>query len=155
MALIDKKTAITMIQEERKISWEELRAYEDEYRQGVDDGFAYAMQVIDEDVPIIGERQMNNKVHLCDSCRKVFPECESTANDIFFGNGVGNDNVCACPHYESKERKKAEWIPVEDDIPYGVLVECSECGQRIIINDALEHNFCSNCGADMRGEADE
>ena len=51
------------------------------------------------------------------------------------------------------EPKKGEWIPVdEDDIPYGLLVECSKCGHRIVINDALEHNYCSECGADMRGK---
>lgn len=49
------------------------------------------------------------------------------------------------------ERKTGKWIPVEDrEIPYGLLMECSKCKNRIIINDALEHNYCSECGADMR-----
>ena len=51
------------------------------------------------------------------------------------------------------ERKTGEWIPVEDrETPYGLLMECSKCKNRIIINDALEHNYCSECGADMRSE---
>ena len=54
------------------------------------------------------------------------------------------------------ERKKGEWIPVDDrDVPYGLLFKCSECGTEVIVNDALEHNFCSECGCDMRGNQDE
>lgn len=65
---------------------------------------------------------------------------------------VSMAQIQGAPVIEPK-RETGEWIPVEeDDIPYGLLVECSECGNRIIINDALVHNYCSECGADMRGE---
>ena len=62
------------------------------------------------------------------------------------------DEVNSEPTVEP-ERKAGEWIPVEDrETPYGLLMECSKCKNRIIINDALEHNYCSECGADMRSE---
>lgn len=48
------------------------------------------------------------------------------------------------------QRPKGKWIPVDDrEIPYGLLFKCSQCGTEVIVNDALEHNFCSECGCQM------
>ena len=44
--------------------------------------------------------QPENQVHLCDSCRHVSPECPSEEDDVIYGNGKGNDNICACNKYE-------------------------------------------------------
>jgi ribosomal protein L32 len=50
------------------------------------------------------------------------------------------------------ERKKGKWIDYH--------TTCSECGWQMI-DDVIESpnmvafNFCPNCGADMRGDADE
>lgn len=50
------------------------------------------------------------------------------------------------------ERETGEWIPVDDrEIPYGLLFKCSKCDTEVIVNDALEHKFCSECGARMSG----
>ena len=69
--------------------------------------------------------------------------------------GTSLDGFKNAPTIEP-ERKAGEWIPVEDrETPYGLLMECSKCKNRIIINDALEHNYCSECGADMRGGQDD
>ena len=46
-----------------------------------------------------------------------------------------------------EDREKGEWIE-----KMGVYV-CSCCGKRIEI--LCKPNFCANCGADMRGKADE
>ena len=52
-------------------------------------------------------------------------------------------------------RKKGKWIPQFDK--WGDYVtttegyKCSECGEF----DTMKDNFCPNCGADMRGEADD
>lgn len=43
--------------------------------------------------------QPNNQVHLCDSCSYTYPECPSVYTDVIFGNGIGNDNICACSKY--------------------------------------------------------
>lgn len=40
-----------------------------------------------------------NKVNLCDSCRLDYPICPPEIQDIAFGDGKGNDNVCMCPRY--------------------------------------------------------
>lgn len=43
--------------------------------------------------------QPDNQVHLCDSCLYTYPECPSVYTDMIFGNGRGNDNICACSKY--------------------------------------------------------
>ena len=48
--------------------------------------------------------QPENQVHLCDSCRYVYPECPSGKDDVIYGNGKGNDNICACNKYEPSEQ---------------------------------------------------
>ena len=49
-------------------------------------------------------------------------------------------------------RQKGEWIMKETMIrsPYAKNAYCSECLEETSYN----HNFCPNCGADMRGEAE-
>lgn len=42
----------------------------------------------------------DNQVHLCKSCKNAFPKCFAQADDVIFGSGVGNDNICACSKYE-------------------------------------------------------
>ena len=37
------------------------------------------------------------KRHICNTCQKEFPTCDS--KKIVFGNGVGNDNVVNCDAY--------------------------------------------------------
>lgn len=51
---------------------------------------------------IRGAKVVNNTVNLCSSCRYVIPECKATFEDILFGDGIGNDNVCACRFYEAR-----------------------------------------------------
>lgn len=41
----------------------------------------------------------NNKVHLCNSCRSEYPNCGADTNDVMFGDGTGNDNICCCAMY--------------------------------------------------------
>lgn len=42
----------------------------------------------------------HNEVNLCDSCKQTYPECPSTIEDVLFGDGKGDDNICACNKYE-------------------------------------------------------
>lgn len=53
------------------------------------------------------------------------------------------------------QRKKGKWILTEDD-EYEYCV-CSECGYENGENwmNGRDIPFCSNCGADMRGEQDD
>mgnify|MGYP007069842269 CR=1 FL=1 len=45
------------------------------------------------------EHIANNKVHLCTSCQYTVETCCSHGNDALFGDGTGNDNICACNKY--------------------------------------------------------
>ena len=55
----------------------------------------------------------------------------------------------------TEEPRRGKWIPQFDK--WGDYVtttegyKCSECGEF----DSMKDNFCPNCGADMRGEANE
>ena len=54
----------------------------------------------------------------------------------------------------SAERKKGEWMRL-GEYPDGESLKCSECG--VVLEDWVMgafFNYCPNCGADMRGEAD-
>ena len=55
------------------------------------------------------------------------------------------------------ERKKGKWIPQDHNHTHGnvstciyFLPVCSECGHTGDFN----MNYCSNCGADMRGDSE-
>ena len=111
------------------------------------------------------QQKINNTIHLCDSCQKVYPECDSTEKDVIFGNGTGNDNICACACYEPSvqpERKTGEWI--EHKQGFWTYVnkqgerdgwipdyECSVCGSRGWRNPEVM-NWCPVCGSKMKGE---
>ena len=52
---------------------------------------------------ITGELQSarpDNQINLCDSCYYSYPDCPSKDDDVIFGNGIGNDNICACNKYK-------------------------------------------------------
>ena len=51
-------------------------------------------------------------------------------------------------------RKKGQWVPI-DDFPHEVW-ECDCCGHIYEYEDDPDElpNFCPNCGADMRGDAE-
>lgn len=131
------------------------------------------VKIVEQMPPAQPERIQNNAVHLCDSCQYTYVTCPSRGNDAVFGDGKGNDNICACnkyrPIFAQPERKKGKWIPVtkiykvtEDQFPKTHIewvdatepdeidaVRCSECGEVFDFQDA--RNWCTECGADMRG----
>ena len=46
---------------------------------------------------------------------------------------------------------QGEWINPDISLSGEFLANCSICGESIMAS-AQHHNFCPNCGADMRGE---
>lgn len=43
--------------------------------------------------------------------------------------------------------EQCEWIPKEvENVPYGLIVECSKCGRSELVDNALYHKYCPNCG---------
>ena len=111
--------------------------------------------------PAQPERIQNNAVHLCDSCKYTYMTCPSHGNDAVFGDGKGNDNICACNKYRpisaQPEREKGEWIPVHplqsDD---GGAYMCSKCKTGMWEIRPSVYHYCPNCGKPMkRGKQDE
>jgi len=56
------------------------------------DGMKLVIKEIDGSV-------IGNKVNLCDSCKQEYPVCVAGSEDVFFGDGAGNDNVRCCALY--------------------------------------------------------
>lgn len=54
------------------------------------------------------------------------------------------------------ERKKGKWIRHDEikNVYGGICIECSECGEKYVVQHILDEKYCRNCGADMRGEQD-
>ena len=50
----------------------------------------------------------NNKVNLCDSCSQVYPDCTSQPENVYFGGGIGHDNICACSEYQPSAQPEHE-----------------------------------------------
>ena len=52
------------------------------------------------------------------------------------------------------ERKKGKWIRHDEikNVYGGICIECSECGEKYVVQHILDEKYCRNCGADMRGE---
>ncbi len=72
----------------------------------------------------------------------------------------GSDFEDACIAIENaptiEERTKGEWIRHDEikNIYGGICIECSECGEKYVVQYIEDEKFCRNCGADMRGEND-
>ena len=92
MDLIRRQDAITipiLPKEHRKYQTMNL---DDAYELGWLDCQKYI-----EDLP---PTQPDNQIHLCYSCEYDYPDCPCEYNDVIFGNGIGNDNICACNKYK-------------------------------------------------------
>lgn len=48
------------------------------------------------------QESIEARLHLCDSCTKLYPECDATTDGIEFGCRVGNDNIIGCTAYENR-----------------------------------------------------
>lgn len=62
-------------------------------------GLLTAMQAVTDLPSANPEHIANNKVHLCVSCQYTYVTCPSHGSDALFGDGSGNDNICACNKY--------------------------------------------------------
>lgn len=74
---------------------------------------------------------------------------------------VEEEDIDNAPTVDAVERKRGRWVDNGlDSIGFmGIeyrLQKCSNCGETIAKAPMQRlPNFCSNCGADMRGEANE
>ena len=98
-------------------------------------------------------KKLNNQIHLCDSCISNYPNCPARNEDVLFGNGVGNDNICCCAKYlASADRPHGEWI-IDT---YNMELRCGICGETFRFDDVDElldykeyAKYCLACGARM------
>lgn len=108
--------------------------------------------------------QPDNQINLCDSCDYSFPDCPSKNDDVIFGNGIGNDNICACNKYKptvQPEPKRGEWLTHYDALTGNMEVKCSFCHTKSNIDPNLLMDsrtrvelfkYCPCCGAKMDGD---
>lgn len=61
------------------------------------------------------QESIEARLHLCDSCTKLYPECDATADGIEFGCGFGNDNIIGCTAYENRWKAQEPRLVTESD----------------------------------------
>ena len=76
-----------------------------------DDAYEYGWHDLQGCIEKLPSTQPDNQTNLCDSCDYLYPDCPSGKDDVIFGNGIGNDNICACNKYK----------------PFAQLERCSDC----------------------------
>lgn len=57
-------------------------------------------RMFEQTINALPPAQPDNQIKLCDSCYYSYPDCPSKNDDVIFGNGIGNDNICACNKYK-------------------------------------------------------
>ena len=73
------------------------------------------------------DAQPDNQINLCDSCDYSYPDCPSESDDVIFGNGIGNDNICACNKYKPSAQQE--------------IVRCKDCKWY----ELPSHKITENC----------
>ena len=60
------------------------------------------------------------------------------------------------PAADVRENVRRKWEVIDDKIPDGNMVRCSQCGnsEHLEYNGELTWNFCPICGVDTRGDDD-
>ena len=86
-------------------------------RQAAIDCVTYDVEHTIECLKALPSAQPDNQINLCDSCDYLYPECPSEKDDVIFGNGIGNDNICACNKYKPFAQPEQRWIPCSERLP--------------------------------------
>ena len=97
---------------------------------------------------------MSNEKQQIEEMAKVYDEARLKARDTLGSMNEGEGMWYSKAFYNAGYRKQSEgeWID-EDDIWYRAEMlhyRCSICGN----HDYLKENFCSKCGAKMKGGAE-
>ena len=124
------------------------------------DCFPEAKEELDAIVTTVREIpsvELDNQVHLCDSCYCCYPVCPAMNNEVIFGNGKGHDNICACAKYipsaesvrKAKVMKHKYWLGVSLNVVGEQIIDyewiCENCKKKVIDGD----DYCSHCGCKL------
>lgn len=69
------------------------------------------------------QKGISVQINLCDSCDYSYPDCPSKNDDVIFGNGIGNDNICVCNKYKPSAQPETMYYPQVDGITPSVIVQ--------------------------------
>lgn len=60
------------------------------------------------------------------------------------------------PAADVRENVRGEWIRHNEikNVYGGIYIECSECGEKYVVQHIEDEKYCRNCGFDMRGNTD-
>ena len=55
------------------------------------------------------------------------------------------------------ERNKGHWIRHDEikNVYGGIYIECSECGEKYVVQHIEDEKYCRNCGASMEWRGEE
>ena len=104
--------------------------------------------------PLKAQEPIEARLHLCDSCKKQYPECDATKDGVAFGSGTGNDNIVGCTAYvnrwkaqEPTSTPEAEWLLYKGTKG----ATCSYCKHTYYdVYDVENYDYyCRHCGAKM------
>lgn len=68
---------------------------------------------------LLKEREtIEERLHLCESCTKKYPECDATKDGIEFGSGIGNDNIIGCTAYVNRWKAQGSRVMTLEDMEW-------------------------------------
>lgn len=116
------------------------RSYTPDGSHPADEEIFRAQEVIAdciEALEILPPAQPDNQTNLCDSCDCSYPDCPSKYDDVIFGNGIGNDNICACNKYKPSAQPEPHWIPCTERMPHNTG-DFYLCTAKLSVDDEYE-----------------
>lgn len=138
LGIIDEQTKISIIKFLNSLPPAQS---DNGYSDGFTDGYRRGLT----------DAQPDNQINLCDSCNYSYPDCPSKSDDVIFGNGIGNDNICACNKYKpsvTSKQRTGKWIRNDNG-----TWSCDQCNSWIPDEQHYYARFCLYCGATMeKGE---
>ena len=126
------------------VIWENSNSFRNNLAQGF---FADKVKELSSVQPSRNGRYVN----IDDAIKALCPHDEDYDNPCISPHNleIVLEQLCLDSGIKEKLSRKGRWLHKEITDNYRVTGQCSECKERRIID-----NFCSNCGADMRGNTE-
>lgn len=106
------------------------------------------MRLIDSDALIADlEHDIKIDVKALDWLDCLDPSDTGRRDIIQFDKDCKQNAIDLLRKAPTAQPEQCEWIPKEvENVPYGLIVECSKCKHHELIDNALYHKYCPNCG---------